>query len=106
MLIGVVLMNLGGYIIGLQLIAAMNAAPYVPHDVPMLALALLWQVEGTQRVFAASHATAIDVGDRDVGCGRMARRSGSVAATVPGWPVASGTPGDVPILRGWAHRPG
>ncbi|MFJ7437819.1 hypothetical protein ACIQW5_09215, partial [Methylorubrum thiocyanatum] len=32
-------------------------------------LALLWQVEGTQRVFAASHATAIDVGDRDVGCG-------------------------------------
>ncbi|MGA5617685.1 hypothetical protein ACPCJR_22925, partial [Methylobacterium sp. NPDC097929] len=31
-------------------------------------LALLWQVEGTQRVFAALHATAIDVGDRDVGC--------------------------------------
>ncbi|MGE7413277.1 KUP/HAK/KT family potassium transporter [Methylobacterium tarhaniae] len=38
----------------------------------LLMLTLLWQVEGTHPVMAASQATAIDVGDRDVGCGRMA----------------------------------
>ncbi|GAB6842909.1 hypothetical protein JCM2811A_19100 [Methylorubrum rhodinum] len=55
-----------------------------PWAVYEQALALLWQVEGTHRVFADSHAMSKDVGDCDVGCGRMARRSRSMAAAVPG----------------------